>query len=250
MAPLIDQSCAPGFADAYPELLENHAFVQQVADSEEEGFSSTERTVSCSSRRRRAGRSKGAVRGKTRSCWANTFGFTGPTRAGGRSRPGHRYRRTGSRSSCDGKRRRARDTRKKVPSDSDDRGGAAQLEFVRYPQPGRRSRGGASCLLDSDDNRGWTCRGGGARGPVFLRTAPFYAEAGGRVGDRGRGPAGTDNVVTDTQWGAQAIVHVGVVESGEMRPSAETPSAGNKYPASRGHRAELTPFHARGALDR
>jgi alanyl-tRNA synthetase len=58
----------------------------------------------------------------------------------------------------------------------------------------------------------------GSRGAVVLTDTPFYAESGGQVGDRGQ-LIGTQGVfrVDDTQKSGQAIVHYGEVIEGEIR---------------------------------
>jgi len=58
----------------------------------------------------------------------------------------------------------------------------------------------------------------GEAGMVFLDVTPFYAEAGGQVGDRGRLVAG-DNVfkVEDTRKQGQATAHIGRVETGQLQ---------------------------------
>src|SRR5439155_2263897 len=63
----------------------------------------------------------------------------------------------------------------------------------------------------------------GERVRVFLSATPFYAESGGQVGDQGQVRTVTGAVrVTDAQWaGPHAIMHVGVVESGEIRPGQD-----------------------------
>ncbi len=58
----------------------------------------------------------------------------------------------------------------------------------------------------------------GEEGQVVLDSTPFYAESGGQVGDQGvLVSGGTRFVVSDTQKLGKAHVHVGRVESGELR---------------------------------
>ena len=57
----------------------------------------------------------------------------------------------------------------------------------------------------------------GESGVVVLDQSPFYAEAGGQVGDRGTlGSEGARFVVSDAQRRGDAIAHYGAVEEGEF----------------------------------
>ncbi|HEY7995463.1 MAG TPA: alanine--tRNA ligase, partial [Steroidobacteraceae bacterium] len=62
----------------------------------------------------------------------------------------------------------------------------------------------------------------GDRGEVVLDRTPFYAEAGGQVGDTGELTAvGTLFVVTDTQRRGSAHAHLGTLKSGTIRVGEE-----------------------------
>jgi alanyl-tRNA synthetase len=62
----------------------------------------------------------------------------------------------------------------------------------------------------------------GDRGEVVLDRTPFYAEAGGQVGDTGELTAvGTLFVVTDTQKRGTAHAHLGTLKSGTIRVGEE-----------------------------
>jgi alanyl-tRNA synthetase len=60
----------------------------------------------------------------------------------------------------------------------------------------------------------------GEHGTVVLESTPFYAESGGQVGDTGAlsGEHGSFDV-TDTQKSGKAILHIGQVRVGAMRPA-------------------------------
>ncbi len=62
----------------------------------------------------------------------------------------------------------------------------------------------------------------GEEGAVILASTPFYAEAGGQVGDTGTIETGTGVYeVTDTQKRGNANVHFGRVKSGSLRVGAD-----------------------------
>ncbi len=62
----------------------------------------------------------------------------------------------------------------------------------------------------------------GDTGAVILSSTPFYAESGGQIGDTGKlSASGKHFRVDDTQKSAQANVHYGEVESGEIRVGDE-----------------------------
>src|SRR5206468_12451861 len=67
----------------------------------------------------------------------------------------------------------------------------------------------------------------GADVRIFLNVSPFYAEGGGQIGDHGTIRTATGVIrVVDAQWaGPNAIMHVGLVESGEVRTDQQAGSA-------------------------
>ena len=218
MEPMIGAVVAR-FGDTYPELRENEAFVRQVADSEEERFSVTLRQglgLFEEAKDRAVG---GRVRGDDAFKLSDTFGFplqlTEELAAdAGLSVDTDRFTEL-----LEAQRKRARDAAKKVPIGLD-AGAVPPSEFVGYTQP--EAEGSVVALL-SDESRELPIAEEGQEVRLFLDRTPFYAEAGGQVGDRGRIRTPTGSVlVTDTQWGGPtAIMHVGVVESGEISPGQD-----------------------------
>jgi len=112
-------------------------------------------------------------------------------------------------------RTRAREAARRVPIGFD-AGAVPATEFVGYAQP--EAEGRIVALLDVQ-NRELETAEEGEHVRLFLSSTPFYAESGGQVGDQGQIRTMTGTLrVTDAQWaGPHAIMHVGVVESGEVR---------------------------------
>ncbi|MGH2595192.1 MAG: alanine--tRNA ligase-related protein, partial [Actinomycetota bacterium] len=112
-------------------------------------------------------------------------------------------------------RRRARASAKKVPIGLDS-GAVPPSEFVGYRD--LEADGRIVAMLDAE-SREFPVAEEGEEVRVFLNVTPFYAEGGGQIGDHGtiRTATGVIHVV-DAQWaGPRAIMHTGVVESGEIR---------------------------------
>jgi alanyl-tRNA synthetase len=110
---------------------------------------------------------------------------------------------------------RARKATKKVEIGLDT-GAVPPSEFVGYTRP--EAEAPIALLLD-DEHAQLEGAEEGTEVRLFLERTPFYAEGGGQVGDRGTIRTHTGVVrVSDTQRvGDRAIMHVGVVESGEVR---------------------------------
>jgi len=82
----------------------------------------------------------------------------------------------------------------------------------------------------------------GQRAEVILRETPFYAEAGGQVGDRGEivGPAGRLSVEDVQKVGAEVIVHRGQVVQGSLAvndPVTAQVDEGRRLDTMRNHTA-------------
>jgi alanyl-tRNA synthetase len=121
----------------------------------------------------------------------------------------------GFRALLEEQRERARAAAKKVEIGLDT-GAVPPTTFVGYDEPEAEAPIG---LLLGEDNEQLDAAEEGQPVRLFLERTPFYAEGGGQVGDRGTIRTSTGTIrVTDTQKaGDLAIVHEGVVESGEVR---------------------------------
>ncbi len=204
-----------GFGDAYPELRENRAFIEQVLGSEEERFSSTLRQGMTVFEEARGRATEGRIAGDDAFKLSDTFGFpieltVELAAAEGLSVDEDRFREL-----LQAQRERARAYVKRVEIGLD-AGAVPPSEFVGYEQPEAES---AIRLLLDDENGQLEAAEEGQTVRVFIERTPFYAEGGGQVGDRGQIRTHTGTIrVTDTQpAGEHAIMHVGVVESGEIQ---------------------------------
>ncbi len=212
-----------GFGDAYPELRENEAFIRQVATSEEEGFSGTlgKGLVLFEEAKGRAREGGSPVttpsRCPTRSASPGSRSRNGPPRPAWRST--WNASRCSLRSNGNARARPGRRSR-----------------WVWRPAPRRppsssatRSRRADSplAMVLGQDNEQLEEAQEGQEVRLFLERTPFYAEGGGQIGDQGtvRTDTGLVRVVDTLPAGGHAIVHVGTVESGEIRPGQEAHAA-------------------------
>jgi alanyl-tRNA synthetase len=209
------------FGAAYPELVENRAYVEQVAASEEERFSGTLRQGMAlfeSESASASGRLSGDVVFKLH----DTFGFPRELTAELAAESGLDVDQERFDALMAEQRDRAKRAARQSRTDEDLTAMAAEAgptEFVGYRT--LESDGRLVALLGEDGRAAGAEEGSEVR--IVLDRTPFYAESGGQIGDHGylRTRAGVVRV-TDTRFGpGNTIVHVGVVQSGEIREGEE-----------------------------
>jgi alanyl-tRNA synthetase len=218
MEPFVELT-AELFGDIYPELRENRAFALQVATSEEERFSATLRQGLTLFEDAKGRASGGRVTGEDAFKLSDTFGFPLQLTEELASDAGLAVDIDGFAVLLDEQRRRARDAAKKVAIGID-AGAVPPTEFVGYSR--LEADGRIVAMLDAE-NRELDAAEEGEEVRVFLDVSPFYAEGGGQIGDQGviRTASGVVRVADTQKAGDHAIMHLGVVESGEVRAGQE-----------------------------
>jgi alanyl-tRNA synthetase len=230
------------FGHAFPELVENRAYVEQVASSEEARFAGTLRqgmTLFETEIETAAGSDR--LPGDVVFKLHDTFGFPMELTSELAAEAGLEIDDERFEVLMEEQRERAKRSAKNVRVEEELATVAAEAgrtEFVGYR------------TLESD-GRLLALIGPGGREPVategeevrfVLDRTPFYAESGGQVGDKGlaRAPGGTITV-TDAQFGPGGIiVHTGVVASGEIHEGEEVHGevdAGRREATARAHTA-------------
>jgi alanyl-tRNA synthetase len=219
--PRLVETTVREFGGAYPELVENRAYVEQVASSEEERFSGTLRqgmTLFGSE----AASAKGRLSGDVVFKLHDTFGFPRELTAelaaeAGLELDDARFDQLMAEQRDRGKKAAKQErTGEELAAVAAD---AGRTEFVGYQT--LESDGRLLAVLVGTGRVEVAGEGDDVR--VVLDRTPFYAESGGQVGDHGylRTPGGLIRV-TDTRFGpGNTIVHAGVVQSGEVRQGEE-----------------------------
>jgi alanyl-tRNA synthetase len=204
-----------GFGDAYPELRENRAFIEEVLASEEDRFSATLRQGMVLFDEARDHAAAGTVTGADAFKLSDTFGFPIELTIELAADAGLQVDEESFHVLLQEQKDRARAAAKKVEIGLD-AGAVPPTIFVGYEQPEAEA---PITLLLNDENAELEVAEEGQAVRLFLERTPFYAEGGGQVGDRGVIRTHTGSVrITDTQKaGDHAIVHEGVVENGEVR---------------------------------
>jgi alanyl-tRNA synthetase len=219
VAPAIIARTIELFGDAYPELVENRAYIEQVATSEEERFAGTLRQgmalLDTEVERAKPGsRIPGDVMFKLH----DTFGFPKELTLELAEDAGLEIDDARFEELMAEQRERAKRSARKGRADEELAAVAAETgttEFVGYETT--TSEATVVALLAREGRVELASEGDEIR--FVLDRTPFYAESGGQVGDQGiiRGAAGTVRVL-DAQFGpGDVIVHKGIVESGELR---------------------------------
>ncbi len=208
---------------AYPELVENRAYIESVAESEEERFSGTLRQGMTLFEEALGGRSDTDAgpmfSGDVAFRLHDTHGFPLELTQELAEERGLEVDVDRFRELLDDQRRRAKEAVKRQDMTGDAVADAAGRlggsEFVGYQRLDADTEIGA--LVGPDGPL--EAAGEGTPVRVLLPVTPFYAEGGGQIGDGGtiRTDGGLIRV-TDTQPGPGGVhVHHGVVESGEVR---------------------------------
>ncbi|HEU4528988.1 MAG TPA: alanine--tRNA ligase [Actinomycetota bacterium] len=207
------------FGDAYPELVENRAYIEQVVASEEERFAGTLRQgMALFETEIETARAGGTLPGDIVFKLHDTFGFPKELTRELVEDAGLEIDEERFDALMAEQRERAKKAAKKERLGEDlaeIAGAAGRTEFIGYAS--LTGQGRVVALL-TDAGRAEVA-GEGEDVRVVLDRTPFYAESGGQIGDHGylRTAGGLIRVI-DAQFGpGDAIVHTGIVQSGEVR---------------------------------
>jgi len=222
MPPIVERTVEL-FGDAYPELVENRAYVEQVATSEEERFAATLRQgMSLLEDEVGKAPSGGRLPGDVVFKLHDTYGFPKELTRELAEDAGLEVDEERFEALMSEQRARAKRAAKKGRAEEELATVASQAgrtEFVGY----ERLEADSSLVALLGQGGRTAAAGEGTEVRFVLDRTPFYAESGGQIGDQGivRAPAGTIRV-TDTQFGpGDVIVHTGVVDVGEIREGEE-----------------------------
>ncbi len=206
------------FGHAYPELVDNRAYVEQVASSEEARFAGTLRQGMTLFETEAGRASGGRLPGDVVFKLHDTFGFPKELTEELAADAGLEVDAEAFEGLMAAQRERAKRSAKKVRAEEElasIASEAGRTEFVGYQ--GLASDARLIALLDAGGRADVVEEGDEVR--FVLDRTPFYAESGGQIGDQGvvRGPSGLIRV-TDARFGpGDVIVHTGKVETGEIR---------------------------------
>jgi alanyl-tRNA synthetase len=203
------------FGDVYPELVENRDYLIQVMASEEERFRATLRQGLVLFEHEVDKASGGRLPGDVAFRLHDTHGFPLELTMELAADQGLEVDTDRFAELMEEQRRRAQEAAKRLGAGSEFFA-APETEFVGYE---RLEEEGRVLALLGPGGEELEVAAEGQDVRVFLDRTPFYAESGGQVGDTGViRTAGGAIAVRDAQWaGSRSIVHIGRVESGEVR---------------------------------
>jgi alanyl-tRNA synthetase len=209
VAPLVRE-----MGDAYPELAKAQAHVEKVLRKEEQRFAETLDQGMEILEAAIQGLDGKEIPGDVAFKLYDTYGFPVDLTADIARERGLTVDQQGFEAAMTGQRDRARAASKFSAASGDGISTEAASEFLGYAGTDGSSevvglfRDGAAVDVLAD----------GETGAVILSATPFYAESGGQVGDTGiLVNDGKIFNVSDTQKSGEAIVHFGLVETGEFR---------------------------------
>ena len=216
--------------DVYPELVENRAYVEQVATSEEERFAGTLRQGMTVFEQAR----DAVVQASTVSARAtvmppevvfklhDTYGFPKELTRELAEEAGLSIDEEGFEALMAEQKGRAKKAAKKgrVGEDlAEVAASAGGTEFLGY----QTLEADARLLAVLTDAGRADVAGEGEEIRLILDRTPFYAESGGQIGDHGyvRTSGGVVRIVDAQRGPGETIVHTGIVQSGEVREGEE-----------------------------
>ncbi len=210
-------------SEAYPELAGNEDFITGVVGREEQRFRATLRSGLAMLEEELAG-GAGAVPGALAFKLHDTFGFPVELTREIAAERGVEVDESGFAGAMERQRQQSREGGKGTSGDAAHAAAYRELaeefgptEFVGYEES--QSSGHVLAVLEAAVPEGSPFPTL-AHVEVFLDRTPFYAEAGGQVGDTGWIDTDTGSVaVIDTTQAVPGLHrHVGVVTEGELRP--------------------------------
>mgnify|MGYP006266291841 CR=1 FL=1 len=209
VAPLVEE-----MGEAYPELTRNQSLVERVLRLEEERFRETLEQGLRLLETDLAGLEGDTVPGETVFKLYDTFGFPVDLTADVAREQGLHLDMAGFEAAMTAQRERAR----AASAFRAEYGGAADFGGTTTFSGHDVHEDAAQVIGLYRDGGAVDALSAGEKGMVILDRTPFYAEAGGQVGDAGYLVAnGVEFAVEDTQKYAQARGHLGELVSGTLR---------------------------------
>ena len=210
VTPLAEQ-----MGEAYPELASSVALVQKILKQEEERFAETLDQGMRLLNEAISQLSSKEIPGELVFKLYDTYGFPNDLTADIARERGLSLDQAGFETAMQAQRDRARAASQfQVSWDQDQLNIDCKTHFSGYEQLCDK---GDVCALFQDDSASDSLRAG-QQGRVILKQTPFYAESGGQKGDAGQLQLGDALFkVTDTQKVADAYVHFGTLQSGQIQ---------------------------------